>query len=191
MKYLLLSACLFCLTSFSYPTFVTPSMTDRRNGLTDEQYQYLWSIGKNPQISQKVARDWMFRAGRYTNVVDWLGICGKTNDFAKLSHKLQGDNFQLEETNKVVVAENQTLASSNTVLVIENEVLVATNAVLEVDAKKAQKVEKAADKAKKKDQKNFQKWVSDTEKAKSKSSADMAEFYDAVLELSHAYEEAL
>jgi len=173
-------------------------MTDRRNGLTDEQYQYLWSIGKNPQISQKAARDWMFRAGRYTNVVDWLGICGKTNDFAKLSHKLQGDNFALEETNAVVVSENKDLwrtnaivVAENVVLTEENEILVATNAVLEVDAKKAKTVEKAAEKAKKKDQKNFQKWVSDTEKAKSKSSDEMAEFYDAVLELSHAYEEAL
>ena len=61
---------------------------------------------------------------------------------------------------------------------------------LQADAKKAQKVEKAAAKAKKKDSKNFSKWVSDTEKAKSKSSKDMAEFYDSILELAHAYENA-
>lgn len=57
-------------------------------------------------------------------------------------------------------------------------------------AAKAEKVEKAAEKAKKKDSKTFSKWVSDTEKAKNKSSDEMAEFYDSMLELAHAYEEA-
>lgn len=168
--------------------FITPGMI-KRNGLTDEQYAYLWSIGKNPTIDQATARNWIYRANRYTNVVDWLDICGKSNDFAKLSHKLQGDNFVLEETNKIVVAENHKLIVSNDVLVAENEILVETNAVLEVSAEKAWKVEKAAAKAKKKDQKNFEKWVKDTEKAKEKSSEEMAEFYDSVLELAHAYEE--
>lgn len=37
--------------------------------------------------------------------------------------------------------------------------------------------------AEKKDQKNYEKWVKDTEKARSKSSANMAEFYDAILEI--------
>lgn len=37
--------------------------------------------------------------------------------------------------------------------------------------------------AEKKDQKNYEKWVKDTEKARSKSSAYMAEFYDAILEI--------
>ena len=80
------------------PPFVTPAMI-KRNGLTDEQYEMLWKQGKNPQIDVATARDWIFRASRYTNVVEWLEVCGKTNDFARLSHKLQGDNFALVESN--------------------------------------------------------------------------------------------
>ena len=85
------------------PNFVTPSMI-KRNGLTDEQYEMLWKQGKNPKIDIATARDWIFRASRYTNVVEWLDICGTTNNFAKLSHKLQGDNFTLVETNGVLAA---------------------------------------------------------------------------------------
>lgn len=85
------------------PNFVTPSMV-KRNGLTDEQYELLWGQGKNPKIDIATARDWIFRASRYTNVVEWLDICGTTNNFAKLSHKLQGDNFALVETNGVLAA---------------------------------------------------------------------------------------
>lgn len=106
MKKLLVSA-IFCTivicSSFAEPKFVTPAMM-KRNGLTDEQYQLLWKQGKNPQIDVATARDWIFRASRYTNVVEWLEICGKTNDFAKLSHKLQGDNFALIETNGFLAA---------------------------------------------------------------------------------------
>jgi len=57
-----------------------------------------------------------------------------------------------------------------------------------VEADKARKVEKSALKAKKKDTKNFNKWIDDTEKAKKKSSEDMAEFYDAILELAKIYD---
>ena len=85
------------------PPFVTPAMM-KRNGLTDEQYELLWKQGKNPQIDVATARDWIFRASRYTNVVEWLDVCGKTNDFARLSHKLQGDNFALAETNSALAA---------------------------------------------------------------------------------------
>lgn len=169
--------------------FVTPGMT-KRNGLTDEQYRYLWSIGKNPKIDQVTARDWMFKSSRFQNVTNWLDICGKTNDFAKLSYKLQGDNFELEATNAVVVEENGELWRTNAIVVAENEYLIETNAVLEVDAKKAQKVQKSALKAKQKDEKNFNKWIEDTEKAKRKSSEEMAAFYDAVLELAKIYDEA-
>lgn len=85
------------------PPFVTPAMM-KRNGLTDEQYELLWKQGKNPQIDVATARDWIFRASRYTNVVEWLEVMGTTNDFAKLSHKLQGDNFALAETNSALAA---------------------------------------------------------------------------------------
>lgn len=101
MKKLLVSAIfdtIVICSSFAEPKFVTPAMM-KRNGLTDEQYQLLWKQGKNPQIDIATARDWIFRASRYANVVEWLEICGKTNDFAKLSHKLQSDNFALTETN--------------------------------------------------------------------------------------------
>lgn len=83
--------------------FVTPDMI-KRNGLTDEQYEMLWRQGKNPRIDIGTVRQLMFRAGRYGNVTNWLDICGKTNDFAKLSFKLQGDNFALVETNGVLAA---------------------------------------------------------------------------------------
>lgn len=91
------------LAIYAAPQFVTPAMM-KRNGLTDEQYELLWKQGKTPQIDVATARDWIFRASRYTNVVEWLEICGRTNDFAKLSHKLQGDNFALIETNGVLAA---------------------------------------------------------------------------------------
>lgn len=91
------------LAIYAAPPFVTPAMM-KRNGLTDEQYELLWKQGKNPTIDVATARDWIFRSSRYTNVVEWLEICGKTNDFAKLSHKLQGDNFALVETNGVLAA---------------------------------------------------------------------------------------
>lgn len=106
MKKLLVSAIfgtIVICSSFAEPKFVTPAMM-KRNGLTDEQYQLLWKQGKNPQIDIATARDWIFRASRYTNVVEWLEICGKTNDFAKLAHKLQGENFTLAKTNGVLAA---------------------------------------------------------------------------------------
>lgn len=106
MKKLLVSAIfgtIVICSSFAEPKFVTPAMM-KRNGLTDEQYQLLWKHGKNPQIDVATARDWIFRASRYTNVVEWLEICGRTNDFAKLSHKLQADNFELTKTNGVIAA---------------------------------------------------------------------------------------
>lgn len=53
----------------------------------------------------------------------------------------------------------------------------------EEDAKWSRKVAKAAEKAAKKDSKNFEKWVKDTTKARDKSSEDMAEFYDAIIEI--------
>ena len=105
MKKTIFAGLLVCLSFavLSAPSFVTPAMM-KRNGLTDEQYELLWKQGKNPQIDVATARDWIFRASRYTNVVEWLEICGKTNDFARLSHKLQGDNFALTETNGVLAA---------------------------------------------------------------------------------------
>lgn len=187
MKNLFVISFAALLSAASAAPFVTPGMI-KRNGLTDEQYQLLWAQGKNPKIDQTAARDWIFRSGRYQNVTNWLDICGTSNNFAKLSYTLQDENFKLEETNAVIRAENRKLVVSNATLYVEMTILAETNAVLEVDAKKAQKVEKNAAKAKKKDSKNFNKWISDTEKAKSKSSEDMAAFYEAVLELATIYD---
>lgn len=163
----------FSKVALSAP-FVTPGMM-KRNGLTDEQYEMLWKAGKNPKVDIATLRDLIFRSGRYGNVTNWLDICGKTNDFAKLSFKLQDENFVLSDTNKVLV-------SSNTVLVAEVT-------ALEPDAKELRKAVKAAEKAAKKDAKNFEKWVKDTKKARDKSSEDMAEFYDAILEIATGKED--
>ena len=156
-----------CGTVFSAP-FVTPDMV-KRNGLTDEQYEMLWKQGKNPRIDIGTVRQLMFRAGRYGNVTNWLDICGKTNNFAKLSFVLQGENFGLTETNKVLV-------SSNSVLRVEV-------AELEPDAKALRKMAKAAQKAAEKDAKNYSKWLDDTEKVARKSSPDMAEFYYSIIDI--------
>jgi len=97
------------MTAWGAPHFVTPAMLDRRNGLTDEQYELLWAQGKNPSISKAAARDWVFRAGRYQCVTNWLDICGKTNNFAALSFDLQDKNFRLVATNASLVAINDRL----------------------------------------------------------------------------------
>lgn len=173
MKILCFTLAFAAISSYAAP-FVTPDMI-KRNGLTDEQYEMLWRQGKSPRIDIGTVRQLMFRAGRYGNVTNWLDICGKTNDFAKLSFKLQDENFVLSDTNKVLV-------SSNTVLVAEVT-------ALEPDAKELRKAVKAAEKAAKKDAKNFEKWVKDTEKARNKSSEDMAEFYDAILEIATGKED--
>lgn len=131
MKRLAFFAMLVSACAFAAPQFVTPAMM-KRNGLTDEQYEMLWSQGKHPQIDIATARDWIFRASRYTNVVEWLDICGQTNDFAKLSHKLQGDNFALAESNTAQMVEIRRLDNlasnfSNAWAVAEYEVSVFSN----------------------------------------------------------------
>lgn len=88
------------------PHFLTPSMV-KRNGLTDEQYELLWSMGKRPQIEPAAAKDWVFRASRYENVKDWLDEIGKTNDFARLAARVPA----LTETNSLLVATNRVLNS--------------------------------------------------------------------------------
>lgn len=111
MKKILFLVMAATLAAVNAAPFVTPGMT-KRNGLTDAQYEALWRVGKNPRIDQTAARDWIFRAGRYQNVTNWLDICGTSNNFAKLSYKLQDDNFKLEETNAVLVATNTALTAT-------------------------------------------------------------------------------
>ena len=170
-KIAIISVALAIANAIAAP-FVTPSMM-KRNGLTDEQYQLLWAQGKNPRIGIAEARDWIFRASRYTNVVEWLDICGRTNDFARLSHKLQGDNFELTETNKAVKA--------------ENVVLVRKNKDLEIDLADAdgyRKAVKEIEKAARKDSKNLAKLRKDLEKyAKKAETEAFAELCNRLLEL--------
>lgn len=49
-------------------------------------------------------------------------------------------------------------------------------------AKWTRKLWKAKLKAEKKDQKNYEKWVKDTKKARDKSSAELAEFFQSILD---------
>lgn len=97
--------------------FVTPDMM-KRNGLTDEQYELLWSQGKNPRIDTGAARQWVYRSSRYDNVTNWLGIIGRTNNFAALAAKvpwLTDENYRLSNTNTFLVKsrdEWRTLAES-------------------------------------------------------------------------------
>lgn len=102
-----LTAVVVCTSAFAAP-FVTENMM-KRNGLTDEQYELLWAQGKNPRIEQSAAREWVFRASRYDNVVEWLQTLGKTNDFAKLAGVLS--------TNCVILKESvASLTSTNSIL---------------------------------------------------------------------------
>ena len=104
MKKLAFLAVLVSACAFAAPQFVTPAMM-MRNGLTDEQYELLWSQGKHPQIDIAAARDWIFRASRYQNVTNWLEVLGRTNDFARLSNVLQAENFAISATNTTLRAD--------------------------------------------------------------------------------------
>ena len=104
----ILIAFLLLATASSAASFVTPRMM-LRNGLTDEQYEYLWSIGKNPQIEQSAARQWIYRASRYDNVIEWLQDLGKTNDFARLAARLSTNNVALVERVQSLVSTNGVL----------------------------------------------------------------------------------
>jgi hypothetical protein len=96
------------VSSLHAAPFVTPNMV-KRNGLTDEQYELLWSQGKNPRIDQSAAREWIFRASRYQNVVEWLQELGRTNDFARLAGVLSTNNVALADRVKDLVSTNATL----------------------------------------------------------------------------------
>jgi len=76
------------VAAFAAPQFMTSSMR-LRNGLTDAQYERLWSLGFKPSVDVATARDWVYRASRYENVTNWLAICGATNNFAALALQFQ------------------------------------------------------------------------------------------------------
>ena len=88
--------------------FFTGNMM-KRNGLTDEQYIQLWSIGRRPQIEPAAAKEWIYRAHRYDNVMAWFQELGKSNNFARLSYALS--------TNVVFLKDHiSTLTTTNSVL---------------------------------------------------------------------------
>lgn len=104
MRYAVAIIALAASIAHAAPAFFTPGMM-KRNGLTDEQYQLLWSMGRNPQIETGAAREWVFKASRFYNVMDWLDDLGKTNDFARLAARVP----HLVETNTLLVATNRVL----------------------------------------------------------------------------------
>lgn len=166
-------AVLFSAAALAASCACIPREWCMRNGLTDEQIDGMFGRFKDPDFSIRITRaTWnniKFNTHRYNNVTNWLGVIGRTNNYARLV-------VPTMETNEVLKVEVGTLSSSNRVLRTEID-------VLEPDAKAMRKAAKAAEKAAKKDSKNFEKWVKDTEKARSKSSEDMAEFYDSILEI--------
>lgn len=103
-------AVLALFSAFGAPHFVTPEMT-LRNGLTDEQYEKLWAIGRSPRISPNAARDWIFRASRYENATNWFGIIGKTNDFARLCMVQKETIYTNEATIAALAASNGWLSA--------------------------------------------------------------------------------
>ena len=91
-----------------------PSMR-LRNGLTDEQYEQLFAAGKHPSVDANTARDWMYRAFRYDNVVEWLDTIGKTNNFAALAAKFPAVQYELSVVSNVciqLVSENKNLQNN-------------------------------------------------------------------------------
>lgn len=166
-------AVLFLAVAFAASCACIPREWCMRNGLTDEQIDGMFGRFKDPNFSIRITREtWnniKFNTHRYNNVTNWLGVIGRTNNYARLVVPTMA-------TNEVLRVENGTLSRSNSVLRTEVE-------ILEPDAKEYRKAAKAAEKATKKDSKNFEKWVKDTEKARDKSGEDMAEFYDAILEI--------
>lgn len=149
---------------FAEPTFVTGRMMDRRNGLTDAQYEALWKIGRNPAITPQAARDWMFRASRYQNVTNWLDVCGQTNDFAKLSYRLGDEVIVLGDSNVVLRADLKTTKDE-----LDHETARADAA--EEDAHVTRELRKAA----KRTEKNIEKVIKALNQAKKKSADETEE----------------
>lgn len=105
MKSIVAIAFTLIATTVMCAPFITPDMM-KRNGLTDEQYEALWAIGKNPRIDIGAARQWVYRSSRYQNVTNWLGIIGRTNNYAALAAKvpwLTEQNDSLVSTNRFLI----------------------------------------------------------------------------------------
>lgn len=97
-----------------------------------------------------------------------------------VQHWMQGGRVLPSTTNLLKKIDG---VKANNPLQVENGELKVEVSELKPDAELARKTKKSAEKALKKDSKNFNKWLDDTKKAKSKSSVDMAEFYDSIIDL--------
>ena len=91
--------------------FFTGSML-KRNGLTDEQYIQLWNIGRRPQIEPAAAKEWIYRAHRYDNVMEWFQELGKSNNFARLSYALSTNVVSLKDNISTLTTTNSALEKS-------------------------------------------------------------------------------
>ena len=178
MKSCLLVICLsFAFASSAAPNFVTPNMM-KRNGLTDEQYQFFWKLGKNPHVDLATARDWYFRSRRYENVTNWLEVIGKTNDFARLVVPTMATNEMLVATNRSIRAINKQLERHVEYLTNEVAVVEAKLAEAEAEANVTKELRKAA----KRTEKNLKKVLKTLEQAKKKATdEDEVELYSALI----------
>ena len=150
----------FALHAFGAPNFITPNMM-KRNGLTDEQYQNFWKIGKNPRIEQAAAREWMFKAYRYANVTNWLDVIGKTNNYARLV-------VPTMETNEVLKVQVKDLTGAVGKLAKDLEQAEARADESKHDAD----IYKAIQKSVKRAEKNISKVIKTLEQAKKKASTE-------------------
>ena len=91
--------------------FFTGSML-KRNGLTDEQYIQLWNISRRPQIEPAAAKEWIYRAHRYDNVMEWFQELGKSNNFARLSYALSTNVVSLKDNISTLTTTNSALEKS-------------------------------------------------------------------------------
>lgn len=148
------------VSAIAAPRFVTPSMI-KRNGLTDEQYELLWKQGKNPKVDVATMRDLIFRSSRYTNVVDWLNVIGKTNNFARLV-------VPTMETNEVLKVQVKDLTGAIGKLAKDLERAEARADEFKHDAD----IYKAVQKATKRTEKNISKVIKTLEQAKKKASTE-------------------
>ena len=162
-------AVLFLSVAFAASCACIPREWCMRNGLTDEQIDGMFGRFKDPNFSVRITREtWnniKFNTHRYNNVTNWLGVIGRTNNYARLVVPTMA-------TNEVLKVKVGTLFSSNSVLRTEVE-------VLKPYANAMHKVVKAALKAAKNDSKNFEKWR--------KSSKYIAELCDSILEIATGY----
>lgn len=84
--------------SFAGPRFVTPAMI-KRTGLTDAQYELLWSKGAHPEVDPSACRSWVFHSSRGQNLEEWIG---ETMGEEDLGRKIS----ETVTSNKTLVAEN-------------------------------------------------------------------------------------